>query len=168
MTVLNPGHLFDQAQRLVASASGPPRQVDLRRAISTAYYGVFHFTLAALGDLFIGSSQRTSRRYALVYRSIDHRTLKEICIEVQKPSPSKRYAAYAPSIDLGPHVRAFAVAVTDLQDKRHRADYDPAARFRTSDARFAIVAARRAIERFELADPEFQKLFLTFLLCPPR
>jgi hypothetical protein len=51
--------------------AGPRRQVDIRRAISVAYYGLFHFTLTAADDEVVGSSQRATTRYALVYRSLD-------------------------------------------------------------------------------------------------
>jgi hypothetical protein len=50
VTILNPDHLFDQADRLIVSTAGPPRQVDLRRAISAAYYGVFHIVATAVAD----------------------------------------------------------------------------------------------------------------------
>src|SRR5215216_7618181 len=45
VAILNPEHLFDQAEKLILSPpAGRPRQVDIRRAISAAYYGVFHAT----------------------------------------------------------------------------------------------------------------------------
>ncbi len=56
----------------------------------------------------------------------------------------------------------------DLQEKRHIADYNPQPRFKTLDAKLAIGAARSAIGRFERADQEDRKVFLTLLLCPPR
>jgi hypothetical protein len=45
VAVLNPSHLFEQANKLVAIQVGPPRQVDIRRAISAAYYATFHATM---------------------------------------------------------------------------------------------------------------------------
>jgi hypothetical protein len=42
MAILNPEHLLQQAERLIQPPpAGPPRQVDLRRAISGAYYDAF-------------------------------------------------------------------------------------------------------------------------------
>ena len=169
MTIPNPDHFFDQASRLVVPlSSGPPRQVDLRRAISAAYYGVFHFTLAALADEFAGVSQRTNPRYALVYRSVDHRTLKDVCAEALKQTPSQRYGHYAPADGFGADIQSFAASVIELQEKRHRADYNPASRFRISDANLAIFTARSAVHDFVQAAAERQRTFLTLLLCPPR
>jgi hypothetical protein len=169
VTILNPEHLFDQAQKLVAPPpAGPPRQVDLRRAISSAYYGLFHFTLASVANEFVGFSLRGTSRYALVYRSVDHRTLKETCIEARKRLPAAKYAAFVPVRGFGSDIQAFAEYAVDLQEKRHKADYDPLPRFKTSDAALAIQVARNAVRRFRQAEDEPRKAFLTLLLCPPR
>lgn len=169
MPVLNPDHLFDQADKLVAPPpAGPPRQVDSRRAVSSAYYGIFHFTLTALADEFVGVTQRATSRYVLVYRSIDHRTLKDICTDTAKQSLPQRYAPFLPENGFGANLQAFAAAVIDLQEKRHRADYNPEPRFRISDAKLAIGTARSAVGRFARVSQERRKAFLTLLLCPPR
>lgn len=169
MAVLNPDHFFEQADLLMAApAAGPPRQVNLRRAISNAYYGVFHFVLTELADEFVGKTKRTSQRYAAVYRSLDHRTFKQICLDLQKSPPPVRYAAFLPRNGMGNTIAEFAVAVVELQERRHRSDYDPSSRFKTSDAQIAVRTARRAIIRFRRASPERRKTFLTLLLCPPR
>jgi hypothetical protein len=169
MTILRPDHLLEQALRLInPPSSGPPRQADIRRAISSAYYAVFHLTMTALADEFIGRSQRSSPRYALMYRSIDHRALKELCIEVSRPSPARRYAPYIPENGFGADIEAFASAATELLQKRHAADYDPVPRFVKPEALLAIDTARNAVLRFTQATPARRKAFLTFLLCPPR
>jgi uncharacterized protein (UPF0332 family) len=169
MATLNPEHLFEQATELVAPpGAGAPRQVDLRRAISAAYYGVFHFALTALADEFVGKTQRTSSRYTLVYRSVDHRALKDLCNEAKKPTLPARYLAYLPEGGFGPNIQAFAAAVADLQEKRHAADYNPQPRFTINEARIAIRLAKSAVRRFQRAKQERRKAFLTLLICPPR
>src|SRR5262249_29408591 len=81
VAILNPDHLFEQADKLIAPPPhGPPRQVDLRRAISSAYYGVFHAVLAAVANSFIGSTKQSTSLYSLVYRSIDHHALRNLCL----------------------------------------------------------------------------------------
>jgi hypothetical protein len=169
LATLNPDHLFEQAERLVAPPpAGPPRQVDLRRAISAAYYGVFHFCLTAAADEFVGVTQHAASRYALVYRSIDHRTLKELCVEAKKQTPPAKYAPYFPSGGFGPNIQAFSTAAIELQEKRHLADYNPQPRFRTSDAKLPVSTARSAVKRFQAGSEEHRKAFLTLLVCPPR
>jgi hypothetical protein len=83
LAILNPEHLLEQAGRLIAPGlRGQPRQVDLRRAISAAYYAVFHAALTLAADHFVGVTRRATSQYSLVYRSIDHRSLRDLCIEV--------------------------------------------------------------------------------------
>jgi hypothetical protein len=165
----NPDHLFEQAERLVAPPrAGPPRQADLRRAISAAYYGLFHCCLTAAADELIGVTQHATNRYALVYRSIDHKTLKDLCVEARKHTPPAKYAPYFPAQGFDPNIQAFAAAAIELQQKRHLADYDPQPRFSRSDAKLAISTARSAVQRFRAAGEEDRKAFLTLLVCPPR
>ncbi|HKM61024.1 MAG TPA: hypothetical protein VJY39_00910 [Acidisphaera sp.] len=168
MPILNPDHFFDQAEKLASSPlTGTVRQVDLRRAISSAYYGLFHFVLTAAADEFVGVTRRSRGQYTLLYRSIDHRTLKDLCIDVAKQNPPRRYASYVPS-GFDANVLAFADAAVELQERRHIADYDPQPRFRTADAKLAVEMARSAIERFKRAKREHRRDFLILLLCPPR
>lgn len=169
MAVLNPEHLFDQAERLIAPpAAGPPRQVDLRRAISSAYYAVFHYILTAAANQYVGVTKAGSKHYTLVYRSIDHRGLKNLCGEAKNQQLSPKYRNYAPSSGFGSNIQAFAAALIELQEKRHTADYDPSARMKTSDAALAIATARAAIRRFEGATEARRKAFLALLVFPPR
>jgi len=169
VTVPNPEHFFEQAEQLVSSpASRRPRQVDLRRAISNAYYAVFHATLTAAADNAIGRGARASTPYRLVYRSVDHRGLRELCKEIQKTTQIAKYRQYAPRDGFGPNIGAFAQAVVELQIRREAADYDPLTIFKRSDARLAINLGRRALQRFEAALKSHRDAFLSLLLFPPR
>ena len=166
MARLNPEHFFDQADRLVsAPPSGRPRQIDLRRAVSAAYYGLFHFCMSAVADAFVGATRHATDRYALVYRGVDHRTLKDVCAEARKQTPSARYALYAPPSGFGADIQAFATAAIELQEQRIAADYDPQRRLRASDAKLLIATARNAIQRSERAGGEPRATLLAF---PPR
>lgn len=169
MAILNPEHLFEQADKLIAPPpAGPPRQVDVRRAISSAHYGVFHATLTAAADQFVGVTHRATSQYGLVYRSVDHKWLRILCEEVKKQTLPSRFAPYAPADGFGPHIIAFAAAALELQEKRHNADYDPLIRVKTSDAQLAIQTARAALQRFNEATAAEREAFLSLLLFSPR
>jgi uncharacterized protein (UPF0332 family) len=165
VTIPNPDHLLEQAARL---AAGRPRQAELRRAISTAYYRLFHFCLAAVADKFVGKTQRKTSRYALVYRGIAHRTLRELCVEARKQKAASRYTQFIPDGGFSPGLHIFATGAMELQDSRHSADYDPQSQFDRREAQAAIQTARSAIEQFRAAPEDHRKLFLTLLLSPPR
>lgn len=169
MAVLNAGHLLDQSELLIRPPSaGSPRQVDLRRAVSSAYYAVFHKVMAALADEVVGKTHPSTPRYSQVYRSVSHKALRTLCVEAAKPSAPDRIRRYVPGADFGADLGVFAEAVIELQKKRHTADYDPLARLKTSDAKLAVGLGRRAIARFDLADPDRRRAFLYLLAFPPR
>jgi uncharacterized protein (UPF0332 family) len=168
VAILNPDHLFEQAERLITIAAGPPRQVDIRRAISAAYYATFHATITAAVDQFIGITNRDTSRYGLVYRSVSHAWLRDLCKEVQKPTPSNKFKPYVPNNGFGNNINAFAAAVAELQEKRHAADYDVMIRMNKSDAVLAISTARAALRRFKNASETRRIAFLSMLLFPPR
>jgi uncharacterized protein (UPF0332 family) len=169
LAILNPEHLLQQAERLIASGGpGQPRQIDLRRAISAAYYAVFHAALTGAADQFIGVTRRTTSQYGLVYRSIDHRALRDLCIEAAKEKVASRYAFHVPGGGFGTALRDFAETVIELQQKRNSADYDPLIRVKSSDAQLAINIARNALDRLHGAGGAAREAFFSLLLFDPR
>jgi hypothetical protein len=166
VAILEPEHLFQQAYRLVTSQPGRPRQADMRRAISAAYYGLFHAIMTAATDQFVGKKNRDRVHYGLVYRSVDHSRLRELCNQVR--SRSDRIKPYAPSGGFDPEIHAFAAATVDLQEKRFIADYDVMARVNRSTALLSIASARAALARFNRADEEQREAFLSLLMFKPR
>jgi uncharacterized protein (UPF0332 family) len=168
VTILNPDHLFEQAEKLIASQAGRPRQVDIRRAISAAYYAIFHAIITTATDQFVGATNRSESRYGLVYRSVDHRWLRDLCKEVQKSTPSSNFRSYVPSGGFGDDIVAFAAAVAELQLKRHVVDYDVMTRMNRSEAVLAIAEAKAALGRFGRASQQEQLAFLSLLLFSPR
>ena len=169
MATLNSEHLFEQAETLIeARPAGPPRQVDVRRAMSAAYYAVFHGLLTATADTFVGRTKRGTVEYALLYRSINHNWLRQVCDGLKHAQPAKKFAAYAPTGGFGENIQALAATVMDLQEKRHAADYDPSIRVKTADALLAIRTGRSALARFYRATAARRKRFLSLLAFPPR
>jgi hypothetical protein len=167
VAILNPEHLLDQAERLIARARGAPRQVDLRRAVSNTYYGLFHAVSIAAADHFIGKGRQSAPIYALVYRSIDHRALRQLCEDIVKPTVPAKYQPYLAGHRIGAGIEDFALALVDLQVRRQAADYDPLTRLSIRDARIAIRLARRALMLFGTARGA-RRMFLLLLLFSPR
>jgi hypothetical protein len=165
MAVINHEHLLDQAEQLIAPpGAGAPRQANIKRAISTAYYAAFHFILTEAADEFVGVTRRQSSRYALVYRSVNHGALKKLCERLANPKVSPDLLKHFPTRGLGPNIPLLASAVVELQEKRHLADYDPLQKVKTSDARRAIDTTKGMILRFRRLNPKRRQAFLT-LLC---
>ncbi len=173
MAILIPSHLLEQAELLLEprkSGRNPTliRQVDRRRAISSAYYAVLHAILADLADQFVGRDQRKSSRYALAYRHVDHKQLESLSNQVIRQTPEKKYQPFFPEGGFDDAIRKFASLIIELKGARNSADYDPSRWVGISDARLAIEQAQRAIERFATAPDEQRRVFLTLLAFPPR
>jgi hypothetical protein len=168
VAILNPDHLFEQAGKLISAQAGRPRQADIRRVISAAYDAIFHATITAAVDQFVGVTNRDRSRFGLVYRSVSHAWLRDLCKEVQKPTLSNRFKPFAPPTGFGSNITAFAAAVVELQEKRHFADYDVMIRMNRSDAALAIATARAALKRFSRASRTRRLAFLSLLLFQPR
>jgi uncharacterized protein (UPF0332 family) len=155
-------------EKLRARLQGRPRQADIRRAISAAYYGVFHAVIAKAVDQFVGAINRDKAHYGLAYRSVSHSRLREVCNAIQKPTPPGKYRPYAPIAGFGPDVIALADAIEALQEKRHSADYDIMIRMNRSDAAVAIATVRAALARLDKTPQQEQLAFLGLLLFSPR
>jgi hypothetical protein len=168
VAVLNPDHLFQQANKLITGQTGPPRQVDIRRSISVAYYATFHATITAAVDQFVGITNRDRSEYGLVYRSVSHAWFRDLCKEVQKPVLSSKFKPHAPANGFSRDIVVFSEAIVQLQQKRHSADYDVMIRMNKSDAILAIKTAEAALRHFGNASKTQRQAFLILLLFPPR
>jgi hypothetical protein len=115
----NPEEYLRQADALAGKPGAT--QADLRRAISTAYYAVFHFCLTAAADMIVGASARSSARYSLVYRSVDHARLRGIC-EQLKVTKRHEDLPFIPTGGYG-KIGDFARLAGSLYEQRISADY---------------------------------------------
>ena len=127
--------LLETARQLLGAGQqrGRPRQTNLRRAISTAYYAVFHALCRMCADAFVGTKQGTHQAWRQVYRGLEHGSTKGKCAHGYFKNNFPKGAI------------KFCFIFTHLQEKRHEADYDPFARFLRSDVEEAITLAETAI-----------------------
>jgi len=109
--VTSPRHLLDQVAFL-ASRGRRPRHADLKRAISTIYYALFHAVAQNCADTLVGAKVKQSPAWHRVYRSLDHGKARS---EIKRLNSSYSH---------GP-VLQLAILFVELQELRHYADYDP-------------------------------------------
>lgn len=128
-------HLLDQAVFLVRSNGKKPSYK--RRAVSCAYYAVFHAFAKLCADVVMPDSQGEAGQYERVYRSLDHTALRTVF--GKDPLRSD------------PAMRLLGAKVTDLQSARHEADYAAprAFVFTRSTCMNHISEARKVIEMLE-------------------
>ncbi len=159
--------LLAHAEDLVSlGRPGALPHVNLRRAISAAYYGLFHQLLTDAADSLVGRTKRSEPAYSIVYRAFEHRRMRDRASRAinlsEKLRASLGIATFSPSIREG------ATAFVALQTERHRADYDPAYRPSLETARAQINIARDALADFASAAKSEYQLFLLLLLFDPR
>jgi hypothetical protein len=137
-----PEDLLEQARFLAQreAGRGRPRQVSLRRAVSTAYYAVFHLLSADATAQASPSSPAGLRER--VQRSLQHATMKAAANAFQSnPFPTRIGALMSGPIP-APLV-SVARGFVRLQDERHNADYDLADQFDRSRVQGLIREAER-------------------------
>src|SRR4051812_23844282 len=120
--------------------------------------------MSAVADQIVGAGRRTRSLYVLVYRSIDHVTLRMLCQEITKSTLAPKYRVVAPSGRFHSSLTLFAERVIDLLEKRHACDYDPLLRVSKSSATLAISAARAALYHFQEVPADHKVAFLYLLV----
>ena len=138
-------------------AEGDPRrpsQASLRRAVSAAYYAMFHCLAGTAADLFIGGSR--SEAWHQAYRALEHGSARNAC--------QNRRAMQGFPLE----IRDFAEAFVMLQDRRHEADYALEGRYDKLDVLSALDGAEYAIAQFEQADVEHRRGFAAHVLFRQR
>ena len=154
---MNPHDLMEVARALAESESGdaPPTQARLRRAISTAYYAMFHCLAASAADLFIGSAR--SSAWHRTYRALEHGRARSAC----------RQAQTMPEFPAG--VRDFAKVFVVLQKARQEADYAlDAPAYQKSDVLGYMASAEIAVRQFEQAAVDARRSFVAHVLFRQR
>ena|SRR5437660_1690705 len=167
--------LVAQARMLASRDPRRPKQATLRRAVSTAYYGLFHFHIEESTALLFGTGQGDAIFRQLAARAFVHGKMRSACAEFIKPNPQHVHALLQPfwaqlGIANNPHVQLIAQTFIDLQDDRHTADYDLSVSFSRQDALNAATRAEAAVNawrQLRAASHEVARLFAMALILWP-
>ena len=160
---MNPLELIALARVLVdgviAGDLDSATQTELRRAVSCAYYAMFHTLALSNANTLIGASPADQQRWAWqqTYRAADHRPTRN---KLSSASLGGRFPRA---------IRRFGVAFADVQRVRHSADYDPEARFVIESVLTAIEDAASAMAAFEIVSEKDRRAFAVYVTTPlPR
>lgn len=155
---LKPDDFIETARDLCITATGKPKQVKLRRGISTAYYAMFHCLCRCCADCLIGtkSSTRSNGAWHQTYRALEHGHAKRVCGQTN-------------NIELFPQsIQDFAITFTSMQLKRHDADYNPAKTYYKSEVLTDVESASTAIDGFSSAPLKDRRAFAAYVLLKMR
>ena len=138
---------------------GRPQQTLLRKAISAAYYAMFHALANSNADTLVGSAPtiRNSTEWTRTQRALNHGTARAQMV--------RREIA-----DFDPAIQDFSNTFLTLQIARHEADYNPNphAPFKRSETTQHIQRARDAIEKFQSVSVQERRRFATYILFGQR
>ena len=144
------GHL-SVAKRLATTKR--PTQSEIRRSISSSYYAVFHALARTCANSLVGKnpSRRPNKAWVEVYRGLNHGVCQKACGEANK-------------VNFPKCIKEFADAFQQLQEQRHRADYDPDARFGKTDAETMYEFAKLSIASLRSASSIDKRAFAAWVL----
>lgn len=134
---MDPYDLLRIARQLASgelgSGRGRPRQAELRRAVSAAYYAMFHALARCAADMLVGAtpSRRSQAAWRQAYRALEHGHARNQCSNANMMS------------EFPDGIRRFGAVFVDSQMLRYSADYDPDSTYN----RFAVLQVIDGIER---------------------
>jgi hypothetical protein len=130
----------------------------LRKAVSAAYYALFHCLAGTAADLFVGKdpAERHQDAWRTVYRALDHGTASTAC-------RTKDILMRLPT-DIFDLADQFVL----MQTKRTLADYDPLERFDAVAVAQMIGDTEKAIGRFDDASESDKRAFVAHILFRRR
>jgi uncharacterized protein (UPF0332 family) len=135
--------LLEQAKHLVNREPRRPRQASLRRAVSTAYYSVFHLLITAAISNWKGIEQRSA-----LARGFEHQIMKQASKKTSRMPLRREHRV------VGDRLKLIAATFVELQQARHAADYDYSARLDKTEVLKRIDTARAAFESWKLIRKE--------------
>lgn len=116
-----PQDLLRQARHLATKEKRRPQQASLRRAISTAYYALFHLLSSEAASLVSPAQPAGIGRH--IQRALTHGDMKNAAKGISQPNLGRPYSALISTAVL-PELADVARHFVTLQEERHAADYD--------------------------------------------
>ena len=159
---MNPRDLIRIARRLasgtVGGNRGRPRQAELRRAVSAAYYAMFHALALSNANTLAGAARanRDHPAWNQTYRALEHGYARNQC---NNQSNMGR---------LPPEIRDFGRLFVFMQGQRNYADYDPSARFSRQSVAQLVDESDGTITRFEDTSAADRRAFALYVLLRIR
>jgi uncharacterized protein (UPF0332 family) len=163
-----PDDLLEQAKHLANREKKRPRQASLRRAVSAAYYALFH--------LLIHEATRNWKRVdqrALLSRLFEHGKMKTAsdrqrgkCQQYLNSKPPPKAGAH---LDCVNHLLRVADAFFQVQQQRHSADYDNSKAWTRTEVLTLIAIVDSAFKSWRtIRDESLSQTYLVSLLGPPK
>jgi uncharacterized protein (UPF0332 family) len=160
--------LLEQTRHLANRERKHPRQASLRRAVSTAYYALFHLLISEATLNWKRVDQRP-----LLARFFEHGKMK--AASDKQRGECSRFINAAPPPALGPeldrvrHLHRVADTFFQAQQQRHTADYDDATQWTRTEVLTLISQVDSAFVSWRaIRDEPAAQAYLISLLGNPK
>jgi len=153
--------LLSQALSLVHKEPRNPKQASLRRAVSTAYYPLFHLLI----NEAVANWNRVRLRAALG-RAFDHGTMKAASNRIQD---SRQFPFIGEDPRVVAALKVVAKTFAQLQEQRHIADYDNTTFWTRTEALARVKSAEQAFALWKpIRNEEIAQAYLVSLVVKKR
>jgi hypothetical protein len=160
-----PEQLMAQAEFMIRNSDS--NEANVRRAVSSAYYALFHLLVR---DAILNWKHADHR--SRLARTFEHQRMKDASTAILKEIGNVRIPENTdpdPEQALLFRISTVAQAFVDMQQARHKADYDVDEPFRLLDAAVDIAQARLAFLTWnEVRDEHLAQRYLYSLLFKER
>ncbi len=167
---IDPAKLIEAAEDFAKhrGGKGRPRPIWLRQAVSAGYYALYHgLTRTAAEHILPGGGDEDQLKIARLFR---HGSMRGVCAQIagRQGGKSNEYLDPLALRLRGTPLVDVATVFCDLQEARHKADYDHLETF-SKQATIALVHdAKKALRTLEDASPADREVFLALLAMSLR
>jgi len=155
--------LLAQAKHLATNEPKRPKQASLRRAVSAAYYALFHFLISEAALYMVKGAGHMEMR-PVFQRAFVHSHMKRVAMKFANNELSARWKGAAGQ-QISQDLRDVARAFGQLQEARHEADYNLSRQFSRGNVNDLIEMSEKAMEAWRtIRDSAEAHAFLIALL----
>jgi len=161
-----PNDLLEQARHLANREPKRPKQASLRRAVSTAYYALFH-----LLSIETAKNWKRPAERPMVARMLDHTNMGKACTSKRDELNGQFRTRRITGNELAvlTHLHLIADTFVSMRQHRETADYDSSVKWTRTDALEKIESVEAAFRSWhEIRGEHVAQDFLVTLLLRER
>lgn len=159
-----PNDLLEQAKMLHALDPRRPKQASLRRAISAAYYALFHLLIEEATTMMFGGQLDRKRFRDVLGRGFSHSSMNAACKSFGVGALPTALSNILGLLVIPTDLQTVGSVFVQLQQMRHQADYNMARRFSKSEVLVLVQDAEEAFLAWQkVRNDEAARFFLMSL-----
>jgi len=158
--------LLEQSHHLANREPKRPKQASLRRAVSTAYYALFHLLI----EETTRNWKRPGERHTLA-RMFEHTLMGKVCATKRDELSAyfKTHPPAGPQLEVSRHLLVVTETFVRMLQHRHTADYDGSTKWTRTDTLEKIESVEAAFLSWRaIRDKHDAQNFLVTLLLRER